>query len=67
MKTYNNSKTIKKRIDKLLEKNAKINAELTGTDVNKTQRAAANKLIKTNAKKIKEIDPEFYDMTFGTD
>lgn len=67
MKTYKTSKTVKKRIDKLLEKNAKINAEWSGTDVTKTQKAEARRKIKENAKKIKEIDLEFWGATFKLD
>ena len=60
MKTYKTSKTVKKRIDKLLQKNAKINAEWSGTDVTKTQKAEA-------MRKIKEIDLEYWEATFKLD
>jgi len=67
MKTYKTSKTVKKRIYKLLQNNAKINAEWSGTDVTKTQKAEAMRKIKENAKKIKEIDLEYWEATFKLD
>ena len=66
VKNYQTSNKIKKDIDKILEENNSQRCKL-GKDSTKSEVAAVKKFIKDNAKRIKEIDLEFWEMTFGVE
>ena len=67
MKTYDNSKSTKNRIDKILESIRTINTNASGTDVTKTAKIEAKKQIREKAKRIKELDLEYWQSTFGVE
>ena len=67
MSKYNESTRTKKAIDKILESIRTINTNASGTDVTKTVKIEAKKQIREHAKRIKEIDLEFWEMTFGVE
>jgi len=59
--SYSTNKQTKARIDKLLEKNAKYQAEHTCITNSKTRREEIMRYCRVNfLNPIKDIDPEFY-------
>jgi len=60
--SYLTNKTIKKRIDKLLEKNSKYQSSNVCVDNSKTKREEINRYCRVNfINPIKDIDKNFYD------
>ena len=67
MSKYNESTRTKKAIDKILESIRTINTNASGTDVTKTAKIEAKKQIREKAKRIKELDLEYWQSTFGVE